>query len=175
MGNRPRMDLVNGHLKLSFFDRIFQPIPFCVAALSCFMLVLFRSTFIVITLLCFQRPKRKPLKEYFQDEEEELQGKFLTYQSTLVVVSSISLIEVGTSEKVASDLVVAMVFAGYSCFLHQLQLASWNLGAIWQKTWWETKFQNVLRYLRTSLVTWVCLVAISCTPVSSNINHWLFT
>ena len=39
----------------------------------------------------------------------------------------------GAFEKVASDLGEAVVFAGYSGFFHQLQLASHDLVTIWQK------------------------------------------
>ena len=35
----------------------------------------------------------------------------------------------------------AVVFTGYSGFLHQLQLASHNLAAIWQKKSRKAKFQ----------------------------------
>ena len=33
----------------------------------------------------------------------------------------------------------ALVYAGYSNFLHKLQLASHDLAAIWQKKWREIK------------------------------------
>ena len=36
---------------------------------------------------------------------------------------------------------VLVFFAGYSDFLHQLQLARHNLAEIWQKKWRNLKFQ----------------------------------
>ena len=46
-------------------------------------------------------------------------------------------------EKVASDSIggKAVIFAGYSGFLHQLQLSSLVLATIWQKKWRTTKLQ----------------------------------
>ena len=41
----------------------------------------------------------------------------------------------------AGDFVLEGFFVGYYSFFHQLQLASHDISAIWQKKWWKTKFQ----------------------------------
>ena len=40
-----------------------------------------------------------------------------------------------------------VVFAGYSCFFHHLQLESHDLTAIWQKKWWKSKYYYKTRFI----------------------------
>ena len=47
------------------------------------------------------------------------------------------------TEKVASDLVLGGGIAGYSGFLHQIQLSSHDLDAIWHNMWRKWKNSNV--------------------------------
>ena len=52
-----------------------------------------------------------------------------------------------TCEEVASDLALGGGFAGYSGFLHLLQLASNDLATICQKKWRQSKFQIPTMYI----------------------------
>ena len=65
-------------------------------------------------------------------------------------VSHLSGIPSGACAKVESDLGLGGSFGGYSGFLQQLQLASNDLAATWQKKWRKTKFQIVTQHVAVS-------------------------